>query len=60
MLRCDRQVITRNIQYSSKFQLIGFKSNLVLQMTGSAVLQKAAESLLNPDYFKDREVYSKV
>lgn len=55
VLRCDRQVITHNIQYS-KFQLIGFKSNLVLQMTGSAALQKAAESLLSPDYFKDREV----
>lgn len=54
MLGCDRQVITHNIQHSSKLQLIGFKSNLVLQMTGSAALQKAAESLLSPDYFKDR------
>lgn len=60
VLRCDRQVITHNIQYSSKFQLIAFKSNLVLQMTGSAALQKAAESLLRPDYFKDRGVYRKL
>lgn len=55
--RCDRWVITCNIQYSFKFHLIGFKSNLVLQMTSSAALQKTEESLLSKDYFKGREVY---
>jgi len=57
MLRCDRQVITCNIQYSFKCHLIGFKSNLVLQMTSSAALGKTEESLLSKDYVKGREVY---
>jgi len=57
MFRCDRQVITCNIQYSFKCHLIGFKSNLVLQMTSSAALGKTEESLLSKDYVKGREVY---
>lgn len=54
IFRCDRQVITCNIQYSFKFHLIRFESNLVLQMTSSAALQKTEESLLSKDYFKGR------
>lgn len=60
MFRCDKQVITCNMECSFKFHLIGFKSNLVLQMTSSAALQKTEESLLSKDYFKGREVYRKL
>lgn len=60
IFRCDRQVITCNIQYSFKFHLIGFESNLLLQMTSSAALQKTEVSLLRKDYFKGREVYRKL